>query len=170
MSPLNFSCNEGGPAGNLNFSSSFTTRCAINIRFCHSSGVNRWRRLIILSLDQLPPRRHSNSTKDSFRLTDVNLFRRKVNVCAKIGQLRPAGFPFGRLERKRNLRVAHIQRVEKRFIMKKRGVIDIERHFADQSHRVFAVLVVENAYVSGDQTTKRVQRQASDLRFDAALV
>src|SRR5438034_1395133 len=47
--------------------------------------------------------------------------------------------------------------------MKERSVIDIERHFADQGHRVFAVLVVENAYMSGDQTAKRVQRQASDL-------
>src|SRR5207249_3622760 len=58
----------------------------------------RWRRLIFLSLDELPPRRYPNSTKDSFRLTDVNLFRRKVNVCAKIGQLWPADFPFGCLE------------------------------------------------------------------------
>ena len=54
--------------------------------------------------------------------------------------------------------------------MKERSVIDIERHFADQGHRVFAVLVVENAYMSGDQTAKRVQRQASDLGFDAAFV
>ena len=54
--------------------------------------------------------------------------------------------------------------------MKERSVIDIERHFADQSHRVFAVLVVENAYMPGDQTTKRVQCQASDLGFDAAFV
>src|SRR5215471_10650668 len=68
----------------------------------------RWRCLIILSLDQLPPRRYSDSTKNSFRLTDVNLFRRKVNVCAKIGQLWPAGFPFACLEWKRNLGVAHI--------------------------------------------------------------
>src|SRR6266446_8469586 len=68
----------------------------------------RCRRLIILSLDQLPPRRYPNSTKDSFRLTDVNLFRRKVNVCAKIGQLWPADFPFGCLEWKRNLSVALI--------------------------------------------------------------
>src|SRR5436190_24057457 len=54
--------------------------------------------------------------------------------------------------------------------MKERSVIDIERHFADQGHRVCAVVVVENAYMSGDQTAKRVQRQASDLGFDAAFV
>src|ERR1051326_413272 len=62
----------------------------------------RWRSLIILSLDKLPSRRDPNSTKNSFRLTDVNFFGRKVNVCAKIGQLWPADFPFGCLEWKSN--------------------------------------------------------------------
>ena len=52
-------------------------------------------------------------------------------MCAKIGQLRLAGLAFGRLEGERNLRVAHIQCVEKRFVMNQRGVINIEGHLAD---------------------------------------
>ena len=91
-------------------------------------------------------------------------------MCAKIGQLRPTGFSLGSLERKRNLRITHIQRVEKRFIVEKRGVIDVEGDFADQGQSIFAVLVIENPYVFCDQTTKRVQRQPPDLRFHATFM
>jgi hypothetical protein len=41
-------------------------------------------------------------------------------------------------------------------MMDERGVIDVERHFADQRQRVFAVSVIKNPYVFRDQTAKRV--------------
>ncbi len=51
---------------------------------------------------------------------------------AEVSQLRATGFSFGSLDWKCYLRVAHIQRVKKRFMMDERGVINIERDFADQ--------------------------------------
>ena len=77
---------------------------------------------------------------------------------AEISQVRATGFSFGSLDWKCDLRVAHIQRVKKRFMMDERGVINIERDFADQGQYVFAVSVIENPYVFRDQTAERVQR------------
>src|SRR4029077_9841122 len=46
----------------------------------------------------------------------------------------------------------------------------IERDFANQGERVFAILIIENPNIPCDQTTKRIQRQSPYVRFDAAFV
>ena len=89
---------------------------------------------------------------------------------AEICELRFIGFPSRRLEWEGDLRVAHIKRVEKRLMMDERSVIDIERDFANQGERVFAILVVEDSYIFCDQTTERIQREASDVSFYSAFV
>ena len=91
-------------------------------------------------------------------------------MCAEVGELRFIGFSPRRFERKRDLRIAHIQSVEKRLTMNQRSVIDIERDLANTSKRVFAIFIVEYSYISRDQTTKWIQRQATYVSFDAALV
>ena len=55
-------------------------------------------------------------------------------------------------------------------MMDERGVIDVERNFADTGECIFALLVVENAHIFGDQTAKRIEREAADGGFHAALV
>ena len=77
---------------------------------------------------------------------------------AEVSQLRATGFSFGGFNWKPDLRVAHIQRVEKRFMMDERSIIDVEGDFADQRQRVLPVPIIENPYVSRDQTAERVQR------------
>ena len=76
----------------------------------------------------------------------------------EISQLRLTRFSFGGLDWKRDVGVAHVQRVEKRFMMDEGGVINIKRHLGDQGQRVFANSVIENPYVFRDQPAKRVQR------------
>ncbi len=76
---------------------------------------------------------------------------------AEVSQVRATGFSFSGLDWKCDLRVAHIQRVKKRFMMDERGVINIERDFADQGQYVFAVSVIENSYVFRNQTAERIQ-------------
>ena len=77
---------------------------------------------------------------------------------AKVSQLRATSFSFGSLDWKCDLCVAHIERIKKRFVMDERCVINIERDFADQGQRVFAISVIENPYVFRDQTAEGVQR------------
>ena len=89
---------------------------------------------------------------------------------AEVGELRFIGFSIRRLERKGDLRIAYIKRVEKRLMMDERSVIDIERDLANQGKRVFAILIIEDPYVSCDQTAKRIEREASDVSFDTAFV
>ena len=48
------------------------------------------------------------------------------------------------------MRVAHIEGIEKRLMMDERGVIDVERNFADPGECIFALLVVENAHILCD--------------------
>src|SRR5262249_50445802 len=57
----------------------------------------------------------------------------------------------------------------KRLMMDERGVIDIERDFADQGQSVLAILVIKNPYIFCDQTTKGVQRQTPDAGFDSVF-
>src|SRR5213078_4900455 len=75
-----------------------------------------------------------------------------------------------RFERQRQFRVANIERVQKRLMMEKRGVINIENDLADEREGVTAVLITENANVSRDQTTERIQSETADRRFNAAPV
>ena len=56
-----------------------------------------------------------------------------------------------------DLRVAHIERVEKWLMMDERGIIDIQRDFADQGERLFTVLVIKDAHIPCDQAAERVQ-------------
>ena len=83
---------------------------------------------------------------------------------------RSIGFSNRRLKWKGDLRIAHIERVEKRLMMDECSVIDIERDLADQGKRVFAILVVEDPYISRDQTAKRIQCQASNVSFNTAFM
>ena len=89
---------------------------------------------------------------------------------AEIIQLRFVDLSRGALEWQRDLRVAHVEGVKKWLMMDERGVIDVERDFADEGERVFAILVIEDAHVLGDQAAERIERQPADGRFDAALV
>ena len=90
----------------------------------------------------------------------------RTEVC----QLRFISLSLCRLERKRNLRVAHVQSVEKWLAMDKRSVIDIERDLANQGKRVLTIFVIENPHISCNQTAKGIQRQAPYIGFDAAFV
>ena len=76
---------------------------------------------------------------------------------AEIIKLRLVGFSIGGLEWKSDLRIAHIERVEKWLMMDERSVIDIERDFANQGQRVFAILIIEDAHVPRDQAAERIQ-------------
>ena len=84
--------------------------------------------------------------------------------------MRFVGFSFRRSERKPDLRIAYIESVEKRLTMDERSVIDVERYLADNGKCVFAILVIENPYISCDQAPKRVQREAANVGFDTAFV
>ena len=89
---------------------------------------------------------------------------------AKVDEVRFIGFSIRRLEWEGDLGIADIHCVEKRLMMDKRRVIDIERDFANQGKRVFVIFVVEDPYIFCDQATKRVQRQAPYVSFDTAFV
>ena len=73
------------------------------------------------------------------------------------------------LKWKTDLRIAHIERVEKRFVMDQRSVIDIERNFADQGQRILAILVIKDPHIFCHKPTKRVQSQTPDAGFDSVL-
>ena len=89
---------------------------------------------------------------------------------AEVVELRLVGFPIGRSKWKRDLRVTNIERVEKTFMMDERSVIDIERDFANHGQRVFAVFVIEDAYILCDEAAERIQCQSANGGFDAAPV
>ena len=88
---------------------------------------------------------------------------------AQVGEHGSVAFFIGGLEWKNDLRIAHVECVEKGFMMDERGVIDIERDFADQGQRILAILIIKNPYIFCDKTTKRVQRQTPDTGFDSVL-
>src|SRR5437867_4252317 len=93
-----------------------------------------------------------------------------MNMGAEIMQLRLADFSIRAFKWHGNLGVAHVEAVEEWLVMDERGVIDVERDFADESERVFAIFVIEDAHVLCDQAPERVERQSADGSFDAALV
>src|SRR5207247_11036350 len=101
---------------------------------------------------------------------DINLFRRKIDVRAKIRELHFIGFSSLRIEWKSDLGITHIQSVKKWLTMNKRCIIDIQRDLADTGKRVLVIFIVEYSSISCDQTTKWIQRQALYICFDAALV
>ena len=80
----------------------------------------------------------------------------------KSSELRLLGFALRAFQRKRDLSVANIERVQKRLVMKKSGVIDIEHDFTDERERVSAVLIAENADVPRDQPPKWIERKTAD--------
>ena len=88
----------------------------------------------------------------------------------EISELYFIGVSSLRLEWKCDLGITYIQSIEKRLTMNKSRVIDIERDLADTGKCVFAIFIVEYSYISCDQTTKWIQRQAPYICFDAALV
>src|ERR1700736_780608 len=128
----------------------------------------RW--LIIRPFDQLTGSGNAHAAKKSFRLTDEDLFGRKINVSMKSSQLRLLGFALRAFQGKRDLGVANVEPVEKRLMIKKSGVIDIEHDFSDECERVGAVLIAENAYVPRDQSAKWIKRETADRCFDTAPV
>src|SRR5262249_45315683 len=156
------------------------TRKTKFLQFGHQAAQNRptflalflrkWRRrLIVLPFDQLAGGRNAHAAKNSFGLADVNLLGRKINVGAKTSELRPLDFFFTPPPpRQRDFGIANIERVEKRLMMKKRGVINVERDLADKSERFTSVFVAKNANVPRDQTAKRIEREMANGRFDAA--
>ena len=89
---------------------------------------------------------------------------------AQVGEHGSVAFFIRRLKWKNDLRIPHVECVEKRLMMDERSVIDIERDLADQGQCVLAILVIKNPHVFRDETAKRVQRQAPDVGFDSALV
>src|SRR5204863_6207975 len=110
---------------------------------------------------------NANPAEDSLRLTDINLFWRKINMGAQVGQRSSIAFFIRRLERKDDLRIAYIKSVEKRLMMHERCVINVERDLADQGQNVVAIFIIKNAYIFCDETTKRVQCQPPDVGFDS---
>src|ERR1700758_5087609 len=54
--------------------------------------------------------------------------------------------------------------------MEKCSVVDVEGHLADQRKSFFPMFGVKNSDVLRDQSSKRVKRQTSHRRLDAALV
>ena len=88
---------------------------------------------------------------------------------AQIGQRSSVAFFIRRLEWKNNLRIPHVECVEKWLMMDERRVIDIERDLANQSQNVLVILVIKNPYIFCDETAKRIQRQAPDVGFDSVL-
>src|SRR5580700_3867883 len=129
----------------------------------------RWRRLIIVPLDQLAGRGNAHAAENSFRLTDVNLLGRKVNVRAKVFELRVVDLSLSALKRQADLSVAHVERVEKRLMMKQRRIIDIERYLADERQCILALFVIENSYVLRNQPAEWIERQSPDGGFHATL-
>src|SRR5580704_10297729 len=129
-----------------------------------------WRRwLIICPFNQLARGRDAHAAKNSLGLTDVDLFRRKINVRVKFSQLRPLSlFSLRSLQWERYLSAANVQRVQKRLVMKKCGVINVERNLADEGQSFSAVLVTKDAHVPRDQATKRIEGEVSNGRFDTA--
>ena len=125
--------------------------------------------MIIVAFDQLAGRGNAHAAEDSFRLADINLLGRKINVRAKVFELRVVDLSLSALKRQAYLCVAHVERVEKRLMMEQRRIIDVERDLADERKRVLALLVIENSYVLRNQAAERVERQSPDGGFHAAL-
>ena len=69
-----------------------------------------------------------------------------------------------------NLRVAHVEAVQKRLPMNERGVIEIERDFAHDGEGVIAIFVIIQANFLRDESAERIEREVRDVRFDAVLV
>src|SRR5205085_8388934 len=95
------------------------------------------------SHDQLAGGCNADAAKNSFGLTDDDLLRWKIDAGVKFSQLRLLGFSLRPLQRKRYFRIPNVERVEKRLMIKKRRVIDIEHDFADERQRVAPVLITE---------------------------
>ena len=89
---------------------------------------------------------------------------------AEIGELRLLRLSDGCFKWKNNLRVAHIERVQKRLAMNQRCVIDVQRDFADECERLFSILVIEDSHIVRDQAAKRIQCQSTDRSFHAVFV
>src|SRR6202030_3124814 len=125
---------------------------------------------VIAALDQLACRRNPDAAKNAFRLADVDLFRRKINVSTQVLELRlRRAQGRGRIG-DRELGAADIERIEKRLVMKERRVIDVERDFADHGERVLAVFEIVDPHVLRDEASHGIEREPLDRRFDAALV
>ena len=88
----------------------------------------------------------------------------------RIGGFSDACFAVRRLEWKRDLCIAHIQRIQKRFLVNQRCVIDVERDFAHECERIFLLFVIVNPHALRHQTAKGIEREMGDPRFDAVLV
>ena len=88
---------------------------------------------------------------------------------AQVGEYGSVASFVSGLKWKTDLRIAYIERVEKRFVMDQRSVIDIERNFADQGQRILAILVIKDPHIFCHKPTKRVQRQTPDAGFDSVL-
>ena len=125
---------------------------------------------MILPFDQLAGGRDSDTAKNPFRLTDVNLFRRKINTSVKFSELRLLGFSFWPFQRERDLGIANVERVEKWLVMKKSGVVDVEHDLADEGERVLALAVTEDAHIARDQAAEWVEGEMAYRCFDAAPV
>ena len=85
-----------------------------------------FRLLVVVAPDQLPRRGDPNPAKDSVCLTDINLFRRKINVRVQIPDFsvwRLGIRPFG--QGQRNLGISDINRVQEWLMLQQRGIIDV---------------------------------------------
>src|SRR3954453_11583075 len=118
---------------------------------------------------ELPRRRDADAAKDSFGLADVDLVGWKIDVRAKLLQLRFARVRIAFRRGKRRVRIAHIDRIQKRLRMQERGVVDVERDFTDREQWLFAVLCVIDADVARDEAAERIERQLAHGSFDPAL-
>ena len=61
-----------------------------------------------------------------------------------------------RSRRKSELGIADIKRIEKRLMMQKRGIINIERDLADDGDDVFAMFIVVNLDIPRDQPAEGI--------------
>src|SRR5438874_12611676 len=86
----------------------------------------------------------------------------------KFAKLRLLRFSFRTLEWERDFGVSNVERVQKRLVMKKRRVINIEHDFADGREGVAPVLITNNANITRDQPPKRIESEMPDRRFDTA--
>ena len=88
---------------------------------------------------------------------------------SQVGEHGSVVFFLRRLKWKNDLRITHVEGIEKRLMMDQRSVVDIERDLADQGQSVLAILVIENPYIFCHETTKWVERQTPDAGLDSML-
>ena len=128
------------------------------------------RRSIRFAPDQLTAGRDAHPAENSLCLADLDPFRREIDVSAKSFQLRLLDLAGDGRKRDGKVAVANVERVQKRLMMKKGRVIDIERDLAHDRERLVTFFVVVNADVARDQPAERIERQAADGGFDPAFV